>query len=1039
MARSKISLAIENLLIYYSFTGHWDKTLRPASISEDAPGVAPSGGSSSSEDHSEDAVGVRVVRDLMLDITEGASFLSTIADDEEIVAANKKDRLIRVCYESTPGFSSDSPIMVGPKSGKPGHGAIPPGTPYSVASIIAAVNKPTSEAASTYQDAEVETETTPAGFTLKRDIAINTNVAQPDKFMSPSLGAILVDKLTCGFGTRNADAVALFMNGIPTIEMSRCTPYIDLRFITDTPAVSTADTGGSVNGLSLLKFLGVYQVGDGSSGKTNFGLASAKPANLIDPLEGLSAFGGAPTDNPHATIANAGMELFTSPQTLVNPSINAGLMYDTTGEGSLNSRTAVGLPPVIDPFQPFMTLIGLKISQLGTGKGEISHVVGTISLRLHDRSRMAELGPLLNVNQFSLLNIALEFGWSHPEGINTVSPTNDYAVFLNSLRRREKIKLKSGTYTLLPDGQVDIELGIAGFGGQFANSVSIATGRYVPLNLVTSIINNTISTELTKLEGRQLRESPFVTKTLNAGSLTEGTTMVPRSVLTKSLEIIRSTQYGETGSVDKLLELLEELVGKDGNEGVDTPGERASAATVIKEKIDGLYPKSGTPDPFLTDFDVPLSGYPLHRTSTPVADPDSPPEVSDAEEQTVMGAPYVSLGKVALSMIGAPLTATHRFDEVQLLFYPFNARSGAMHKANIASFPISVADITKKLQSLGQSGDTVTSNVVSILSDYLSDPNAPAYGCSDVFQTAEEVTDATPVVGSKMAKRLHQLGCMFDELDPCKLNVYYETVPTFDIDVKNPEIKNARFNRNILRVHFYDEESTPYEGSKYVLGLTSKQNLTNIIRDGLEKTAVKEEADADSAPKTGAGDSVMRALGREDIVKKIESGDITDLEVYKVIASYENLKAFIMSEVPSIIFGAAFSPVETVTVGGGISGELVTAMTSNAISQENKESAQAPSGGPMVGEISVIPASVSMTMMGCPLIGYGQQFFLDLGTGTDADNIYRVTSVTHTFGETGFKTSLSLGFTQTASAKTIRGQLKQQIIALSEAQKVVTT
>ena len=69
------------------------------------------------------------------------------------------------------------------------------------------------------------------------------------------------------------------------------------------------------------------------------------------------------------------------------------------------------------------------------------------------------------------------------------------------------------------------------------------------------------------------------------------------------------------------------------------------------------------------------------------------------------------------------------------------------------------------------------------------------------------------------------------------------------------------------------------------------------------------------------------------------------------------------------------------------------------------------------------------------MLAYGQQFFLDMGTGTTADNIYQIENLSHIIGPTGYKCQMTLRWVATASAKTIRGQLKQQLVTLTEAEK----
>jgi hypothetical protein len=1050
MARSKISAAIDGLLAYYSFLGHSERTLGPAQH-PDGPaglfGIIANMFASDKTDDTEAAVDPslsRVARDLLLDVTEGGRFLTTIVDDTELISANRSTTggLIRACYEETPGFTPGpgSTLIVGQADGAPGSGAVPPDMPFSAASVVAPVSSPKVDAASiyvTYEEGEGN-QTTSDGFTYLKDPTINTNVSMPDKFTAPSLGAVVIDKLGCAFSTRHTDAVSLFMNGVPTIEMSRCAPFIDLRFVENKPGVSPEETGGILSGMTMLRFLGVYQVSAKSSA-INFGLANALPANIKDPFALISA--GAPTESLHSNVSTAGMELFTSPQTLVNPSINSGLLYSEEGATALNSREAAGLPPVVDPFQPFMTLKGMRLTQYGAGYGAESYVRGTISIRLHDRSRMPEITPLIEISAFAMTSMFLEFGWSHPDGENLIEPINPYATFLNSLRRREKIKLVAGSYTLLADGQVDIELDIGGVGGVMSSAIPVATGRYVPLSLVTSVINSSIDAELVKMQSKGKKVSPFSVTIAKSSSKNSGTTMIPKSVLIDSLALIKAAGAGEKGAPEKLAELIEKLIGKDGNTGELTAGERASSGTVLKEKIDGLRPKSSTPDPFLKDFTgIGLEGYPKFRSVTPVYTADEATELSDADVPGEPGAPYVSLGKVAMAMIGAPMAASHRFDEVQLLFYPFNAHAGAMHNQNVSSFPLSVKTICESLEGLAKDSECTIGQVGILLSRAIGDTESAPYGFSDLYQTSGEQSGETPVISKAMSERLHQMGAIFDSFKPPILKIYYEVVPTFSPDASNAEIKNKQYNKDICRIHIYDEAATPYVGAQQAIALSSKESISNVIASGIVSAAAVARSEAEGGDSgTGASDDLLKLIARDDLVQKIEASGVTDVDVYKIIASYSNLKSYVMSQVPSIIFGTAFSPVESVSIGGKTSGKQQTVFLERAMSQKKSDNPQSAGSGPLVGEVTVVPGTVSMTTLGCPVLSYGQQFFLDMQTGTTADNIYQIENLTHVLTEGGYKCEMALKWVGSATAQTIRGAMKQQLTAITEGQKATQT
>ena len=67
-------------------------------------------------------------------------------------------------------------------------------------------------------------------------------------------------------------------------------------------------------------------------------------------------------------------------------------------------------------------------------------------------------------------------------------------------------------------------------------------------------------------------------------------------------------------------------------------------------------------------------------------------------------------------------------------------------------------------------------------------------------------------------------------------------------------------------------------------------------------------------------------------------------------------------------------------------------------------------------DMQIFPMNFGATIMGCPLIDYAQEFFIDLDTGTSLDNIYVVNGINHSISPGSFKTDLELKLTRTTGA-----------------------
>ena len=80
--------------------------------------------------------------------------------------------------------------------------------------------------------------------------------------------------------------------------------------------------------------------------------------------------------------------------------------------------------------------------------------------------------------------------------------------------------------------------------------------------------------------------------------------------------------------------------------------------------------------------------------------------------------------------------------------------------------------------------------------------------------------------------------------------------------------------------------------------------------------------------------------------------------------------------------------------------------------------------------VRMVPASIDMQILGCPLIERGSTIFVDMGTNTDLDNCYVVNSVTHSISKGDFTTSLGLVVGNQGTVINARGSLLQKLDAI---------
>ena len=128
------------------------------------------------------------------------------------------------------------------------------------------------------------------------------------------------------FSNRDVGAVGTFMNCLPTIELSKCQPFVDIKVFTKFP--KTEQIGDDLRigeGISLLRFLNGKAVIDPDNDAMKI-MAESAPVGFDAGFKVLDEEKSSISDeNPYGTDEYkemigtvAGMELFTSPQTLVD-------------------------------------------------------------------------------------------------------------------------------------------------------------------------------------------------------------------------------------------------------------------------------------------------------------------------------------------------------------------------------------------------------------------------------------------------------------------------------------------------------------------------------------------------------------------------------------------------------------------------------------------------------------------------------------------------------------------------------------------------
>jgi hypothetical protein len=871
---------------------------------------------------------------------------------------------------------------------------------------------------------------------------INDNIGNPERISTPSVAFYLHKSDAKGLPRRDAEVVSAFMSGIPTLEMSRCVPYLDLTLVS---LEDKFKKGQESRKISLVRFLG-------DKLETDI-IANAAPADI----------GDLPTNLSKRNLYT-GMEVFTSPQTLVNPNNSSGL----------------------NKFLPFLTLNSCDIRTVSAGQGFYSYKTASIKLTLHDRTRMREISPLIAVDQFSQNYIVLEYGWSHPDG--GPGSRNAYGVLMNNMRCRETYSLVSSNFSTSAEsaGAVTITLNLAMMPGEQARGISAAAGEQVQLSLVKSALMSVLRQQSSESESEDVaKKMKIKTKNVSfAGS------MVPRASLVSLIKILEAEQFSETAFTEASNEIINLL---------DTPkavNESTDIQTQLIEKR-----KEITTNLSKSDFSARLGTIMTARKQAQ----------GDKSDET-----YIPLSTIVYAYLAYPLATSCRFDEIQVHFYPMNKNALYASAINIGDMPVPLSVLDEALSKL--SNPSGQSLVNYIIDQTLSRPDFFYYGLNDLYAKKEAIVKESDAKIESTTKELKAAKTESEKANKFvqtqsgnsassrfsfsgvssnvtgeapKPNSPYSlaantsategtgryanlakgfrntdaiTDESVKADVKQKELDEARRQKEVAVSKIDQDIEDRIQEIAKAVQMPSDEFLVPDIRIYVESTGMVDQNGKKTSKilaKVHIFDkSSSPYFGQQIVLKSITSGDIISTydkfvpqikdgngksvsklipgnEASAIIGNFNErvIKDIIAATVPTITIGNEFSMVTSLSVSANTQGNLADTLMLEAI-KNAKDPSISKAGSSNIDDITVIPSTMSVTMTGMPVMQYGQQFFVDLQTGTNTDNIYVVTSVNHSITPEGFTTSLSLTPSFQGSIKSFKTALRAAVTKLTKKEVV---
>lgn len=851
-------------------------------------------------------------------------------------------------------------------------------------------------------------------------VRFNKVPGQPTK-ENPALSVIVSNSHRVGLVQRDTNPSVIFLNSIPNVEMSRATPFIDIQMSIGRPAKNSETN--QIQTMSLSRFL--------------VGAATTNSNTALDDLVmGNQIFNGDPIDQANQQIkwsearATAGMELFTSPQTLINA--------NESDNESLRSN------PVLDKFKPLMSIKGFTV-EIVPSAGMMSYKTAKLELILHDRSRLSEIADFIRADLYGNTEITIEYGWVHPDGESNSQVRNPYGDLINGMRIKEKYSILNSSFSLGDGGEMAVNLDLFTRGAESFETELISSDDSQIGNIIVEIQG--LQRDIAELRARVYgSQSGATTREIRGVQILDAAqdamnNIVLSNELRTSISQFRNALRGQQSpATQELLERLQDLYGtvaggnrRGAQAGLPaTAGTNEPAATRLRRSVQSSVSTKMAKlltdqDPFLVGSRTEVGRIPLAGTSaaeTVVRAGNVPINIGRGDSTK-----QVSLAKLLLLFVGEPLAHTGKYDDVQMVFYPFNAYAGKASRINIANFGVDAQFFADnfarwRLERVGRSANVNLRDFISFVgTTILDDVAARSYGLVDstgksLFQTVSTDNNGRTAVSleavSEPADHMHNIELALREFTPDgtfrppQIDIFLEASPE-KLGTVDGEPANGQTEKTILKIHVFDRLATSYDTLGTLLANTRNTEFeavgtTSAVppqREG-ERGSVGSDAVVES--RRQVHNAYIAAAEANGIVEKVFVGEGEGRhEIYRIVGGPRKLKDFLYKTVPYITYGTIGTNILNASLSSNQEPALNTINLLRSFRRSELEpNGENPGGLPM----RIIPTTLGLSTLGCPLINFAQSYFVDFQTGTTADNIYAVTGLTHTLGPGEFKTDI---------------------------------
>ena len=366
-------------------------------------------------------------------------------------------------------------------------------------------------------------------------------------------------------------------------------------------------------------------------------------------------------------------------------------------------------------------------------------------------------------------------------------------------------------------------------------------------------------------------------------------------------------------------------------------------------------------------------------------------------------------------------------DEVQVMFYVMNQQCGPVSGHSIGEFPIDMQVFLDQYRDhvirRGSEQITLEEFLQLLVRAQFLDNRAIGYGFRRFYEPwdpnnpdAKTLKDSEKALESAMAAASQKSGPFKMPVIQMEIEVTHsrsaDTPPgssdilnTLQYSAKDAQsqltkaLQQKRLTK-VMRIHIYDKQA---DTNMAATALLRSEDGRSFLSQPSTEYAMKVFGDGSIS-----GDVQSQAKLSNILFQKFKDDPQSGVQMAANFTDAKQVKALVSKLVPTIQYGANGT---TVTSAGLSSKNEPLNSTVNMLRTNSLRNSASSNGGGAGGvPLRIIPAQLSMTSLGNPLLYPAQKYFVDFNTGTSIDNLYILTTLTHTLSPGKFDSTFQLAF-----------------------------